>query len=656
MSTSISNQVHVNYRPEIDGLRALAVIPVILFHAGLSVFNGGFIGVDVFFVISGFLITSIIIKGLKNDTFTFSNFFQRRLRRIAPALLFVVITSIPFAWLLMPSDQFNEFSLAVGSIAIFASNFLFWTQVDYFATTAEINPLLHTWSLAIEEQYYLIFPLILISLYKKGIKFTLMILGIIATISIFYTEVAWRMFPAANFYLFPSRIWELMVGSMAAIVSPYVIYKRFSINNILSLIGFLLLLFSYIWIDEQVPFPSFITVIPVIGTTLILLFTSKKTFVGLLLSMAPFVLIGRISYSLYLWHQPIFVFARLYGLETNESLNLIILFSILFLLSYFSWRFIENPFRNNKVISLRMLLSLVITTSIGFLVFAIYGFLIGYTHPNLTKEGIKFLNSYEGKAIAIPYFREECNFYYHNEISEDCLKPITKDKPITLVWGDSHAQALAVGLREEFGEGHFFAQLATSSCKPKVVNMSSSDIKEYPENNKAQIQACLKANSTAFEYLEQNNIETIIISLKNNYRLVDWKNFVRELEKYRIKKLIIVGAVPQYKPSLPHAYATQVGRGSWVNISKNVNTFLMRNRAISDNTFLENLELESKKIEIIKIHPYDFLCRSENFCNYLVPNAPEKDKLMLFDYGHLSYSGSRYLARELFSNYYAEDI
>jgi len=650
MNPSESSHKPLSYRSEIDGLRAIAVMPVIFFHAGFSFFDSGFIGVDVFFVISGFLITSIIIKEMHREQFTLSSFYERRLRRIVPVLLFVVLTCLPFAWLLMPTKQFNEFSVAVGSIPLFSQNFLFWSQVDYFATSAEINPLLHTWSLAIEEQYYMFFPLLLIFIREKSTRITLIILSCLMLLSLFYTELAWRKFPAANFYLFPSRIWELLVGSIAAFLIPYISRANIHRNNIYSLFGFVLLLFSYVWMDEQTPFPSIYAAMPIMGTALILIFAGQGSIIKILLSIGPLVFIGRISYSLYLWHQPVFAFSRLSGVNTAEPITFFMLLSFLFIISYLSWKLIENPFRKKTLIGSKPLVFGTLIIASSMVGFASYGHFVGFTHPDMAPEGTQFLKTYKGSQFAIPLYREDCNFYYHNEIAEDCLQPQSTNMPVTLIWGDSHAQALALGLRYNFGEQRFFAQLATSSCLPAIVNVKPVDLPPHPENNKAFRQACLKANATVIDYLKNNKVESIVINLKHGFRLVEWDKIIQELEKFNVKTVYVVGPVPQWEPSLPHAYATQLGYA----FPENINHFL-RKRAISDNNYLNSLVVNSSNIKVIKIHPFDFLCRGSKSCDYIVPGAPEEDKLMAFDYGHLSYSGSIYLSKELFSGYFKSE-
>ena len=243
----------MKYRAEIDGLRALAVVPVILFHAGFDAFSGGYVGVDVFFVISGYLITTILIEEIENGRFSIINFYERRARRILPVLFFIMLLCVPFAWMWMLPSQMEEFSSSLIAVSLFVSNILFWRESDYFAAAAEEKPLLHTWSLAVEEQYYLLFPSFLILVWRFGKKPVFWISVAMAAISLLLSEWGWRNTELANFYLAPTRAWELFAGSIAAFaVQKYGVQK----NNALASLGLGAILFAIFVYDKNTPFPS----------------------------------------------------------------------------------------------------------------------------------------------------------------------------------------------------------------------------------------------------------------------------------------------------------------------------------------------------------------------------------------------------------------
>ncbi|MDC0992886.1 acyltransferase [Alphaproteobacteria bacterium] len=243
----------MKHRAEIDGLRALAVVPVILFHAGFELFSGGFVGVDVFFVISGYLITTIIIEDLANKRFSIIHFYERRARRILPALCFVMMICVPFAWTLLSAASLNKFGNGLIGVSVFLSSVVFWRQQGYFAESAELNPILHTWSLAVEEQYYVLFPLFLVLAWRFGKSRVFWMIVVIASISLLLSEWGWRNKETANFYLAPTRAWELFAGSIAAfIVQKQEVQK----NNFLALLGFATIIFSILVYDENTPSPS----------------------------------------------------------------------------------------------------------------------------------------------------------------------------------------------------------------------------------------------------------------------------------------------------------------------------------------------------------------------------------------------------------------
>lgn len=346
----------MQYRPEIDGLRALAVIPVVLFHAGIAGFSGGFVGVDIFFVISGYLITSIILNEQQKDTFTLAGFYERRARRILPALMLVVLISAIAAWYLLLPTELVEFGESLVSVGVFASNILFWTQSDYFAATSEFIPLLHTWSLAVEEQFYLIFPVFMIFTLAWTKSKRIAVLVAVAVLSLIFCEWAWRNAPEANFFLAPSRVWELMAGVFCAFYLHQSREPQKIINQLGSIAGLLMLIYSIVFFDKSIPFPSLYALIPVLGTVLIILFTDKNTLVGKLLSIPFIVGVGLISYSAYLWHQPLFVFSRLNSMDELSVTTLLGLSVLAFIMAYISWRWVEKPFRNRNWLSQRQVL------------------------------------------------------------------------------------------------------------------------------------------------------------------------------------------------------------------------------------------------------------------------------------------------------------
>jgi peptidoglycan/LPS O-acetylase OafA/YrhL len=350
----------MQYRREIDGLRAIAVSSVVLYHAGLHGFGGGFVGVDVFFVISGYLITSIILLEKQAGSFTLTGFYERRARRILPALFLVMLLCLPFAWLWMMPHQIQEFSESLVAVALFSSNILFWKQSDYFDAAAELKPLLHTWSLAVEEQYYLLFPLFLLVAWRLGKRLTAGVLLILAAISLTLAQRGSLAEPAATFYLLPTRFWELLIGVLVAFylsereVGPGATRwgHEAAIGEFAGLGGVLLIGYAVVALDKNTPFPGVYALIPTIGAALVILFANPWTLIGKVLGSAPLVGVGLISYSVYLWHQPILAFLRLRTSDFELSgPGVLIYLAAVLSAGYLSFRFVEKPFRSKRAIS-----------------------------------------------------------------------------------------------------------------------------------------------------------------------------------------------------------------------------------------------------------------------------------------------------------------
>lgn len=386
----------MEYRREIDGLRALAVIPVIFFHAGFTPFSGGYVGVDVFFVISGYLITSIIVSERQAGTFSLVNFYERRARRILPALFLVMAACIPLAWFwLLPGDM-KDFSQSVLAVSAFISNILFWQQSGYFGIASELKPLLHTWSLAVEEQYYVIFPPLLMALWWLGRRWMTAALALIAAASLAAAQFYAVSAPEATFFLLPTRGWELLIGSFVAL---YLLRADrtdhgAALNQWGSALGIGLIIYSILFFDKNTPFPSFYALMPTVGAAMIILFARPTTFVGTLLSTKLLVGIGLISYSAYLWHQPLFVFARHLSLKAPSNSVFLVLSVLTLFLAYLSWRFVEQPFRRKERFGRKSIFSIAAAGTFGFMSF---GLAVSFTEgvPHRFSEVRELFPGYE---------------------------------------------------------------------------------------------------------------------------------------------------------------------------------------------------------------------------------------------------------------------
>ena len=350
------------YRPEVDGLRAISVLGVVFFHAGSPGFSGGFVGVDVFFVISGFLITRILIGENQNGDFSFLRFYERRVRRILPALYVVLAASLAAALYLMLPNALVDFTRSLMATLLFGSNIYFWRWTDYFAPDAGLEPLLHTWSLGVEEQYYVIFPLLLLMLWRLRICPPIIFIAVGTFASLVLSEVLWRIDPTANFYLLPSRAWQLGLGSLGAFLSfrsgGLPLQVRRWVAESIAATGLGMVVGSIVLMDAGTPTPSLEGAIPTLGALLVLLFATKGTLTARVLSLPPMVGIGLVSYSAYLWHQPLFAFARLANLDRAGlgAIISLVLIAVTFLLAWATLVLIERPFRNRSFLTRNQIL------------------------------------------------------------------------------------------------------------------------------------------------------------------------------------------------------------------------------------------------------------------------------------------------------------
>lgn len=338
-----------NYRPEIDGLRAVAVLGVLVSHAEFGFLPGGFLGVDIFFVISGFLITQIIVRETATSKFGLLSFYARRIRRLVPALYFVVLATLAASWFISLPDEFVDISKSTISVLLFSSNIFFWTaEADYFATSALYNPLLHMWSLSVEEQFYFLFS-IGVLLFGNLLKNKAIIcLVVVLLISLAAAEWGARNYPTASYYLIVTRSWELTLGCLGAIYFERSVRVNSWITRALAFSGVAAILVSFLMIGEHNRIPGLITLVPCIGVLLVLLYGQNSQAISVILGNRPMVFVGLISYSTYLWHQPVFVYARILNIESLSPYHYILLIALVLLLAMFTWACIEQPFRKNK--------------------------------------------------------------------------------------------------------------------------------------------------------------------------------------------------------------------------------------------------------------------------------------------------------------------
>ena len=348
----------MKYRAEIDGLRALAVVPVIFYHAGFELFSGGFVGVDVFFVISGYLITTIISEDIENNRFSIVNFYERRARRIFPALFFIVALTAIFSFYFLPPHALKDVGQSIFAVSLFISNIFFYIETDYFANTAEMAPLLHTWSLGVEEQFYIVFPFLLLLL--RGTKNFVRVLVILFLLLVSFYASVWILESnqSFSFFMMVTRFWELALGSILAISKPNFNKTIPHLwNEIVSSIGIFLIFFAVFVYNGETVFPGFNALLPTIGTALIIMFTTEKTIVGSLISMRPLVWVGLLSYSLYLSHNAVFSLSNNIGVSMDGFFIQTTLIAVSIVVALVSFFFVEKPLRFVKANAISYLIS-----------------------------------------------------------------------------------------------------------------------------------------------------------------------------------------------------------------------------------------------------------------------------------------------------------
>lgn len=497
----------MQYRKELDGLRAVAVVPVILFHAGFSGFSGGYVGVDVFFVISGFLITTILLSEKEQGIFSLVNFYERRARRIIPALFLVMAVCCVFAWfVLLPSDLEN-FSQSLIAVSFFSSNILFWLESGYWDAASELKPLLHTWSLAVEEQYYIVFPLFLMMMWKLRKRWILITFVFISALTLVLAEWGVHNYPIATFYWPITRVWELGIG---ATIAFYLLYKdgyhstltnRAYVAQVMSLAGLVMIAYSVVFFQPTTPFPGVNALVPTVGAGLIILFAYPNTLVGQFLSNRLFVGIGLISYSAYLWHHPIFAYSRH---MTTEEPNLGLysaLIVLTFFLAFLSWKFVEAPFRSRRKVSRATVFAFTLAGSVVFISLGVVSHVNGHFGERVAASGKKFSALDNNLVVQTGLHRKCANEF---GLFKECR---TSEKPEILVWGDSFAMHLVKGILAS-NPGAEIIQMTKGNCGP-FTGLAPYQLPSYPVN---WGKSCLAFNAQVIDWLRTSSVKYVVVS------------------------------------------------------------------------------------------------------------------------------------------------
>jgi len=673
-----------DYKPHIDGLRALAVLPVIFFHSNFPFFEGGFVGVDIFFVISGYLITKIILREIQEKRFTITNFYQRRARRILPALYFIILFTIPVSIFVMSKDQLLFYSEQILSVLFFISNFFFWENTGYFNPNSDLQPLLHTWSLAVEEQFYIFFPiifLVLIKFFKNKIIFFIILISIVSMIisqfggnfkivnlSLKYPflnlpfDFFWQA-GSGNFYLPFGRIWELMLGTLIAILFDKINTKKVNTNNYLSLIGFVMIIISIIFYSESMLYPSFLTLLPCLGTGLIIVYTDKNTVMFRILTLKPIIFLGLISYSLYLWHQPLLALNRIYygvHLSFYHTMTLLI---VALILSIFTWKYIEKPFRNRKIVNNKNFIKIIFSL---FGIIAVISVLIynekinsgKYEIPKKLEQSMLMAKHNGCLDIEGAHLNNKNDWY--------CVIGNKNKKISFAILGDSHASAIRPGFDLAAGELNKKGIMTGFSGCPGLLGIQSIRDDTHKRN-------CKQLAQKFYEFVKEKKIKKVflisrwtyytdgeyngrqfahitskdnIFQSKKNSRNsfnIGLKNTIENYKNINVE-LYFFHQVPMQLFSAKFAY-----QNSFDKINNSVDQDKLNNISVD---FEKNMKLQSfvrKKVNIYKNKESSFntIDLNEFFCEDKKCLIGNKNFSFYADDDHLSIEGAKAVKNEL---------
>jgi peptidoglycan/LPS O-acetylase OafA/YrhL len=652
----------LTYRPEIDGLRAIAVGAVILYHAKITVLGhqllpGGFIGVDIFFVISGYLITSIILKELvTTGSFSFKHFYERRVRRILPALLFVMLVSLPFAWMYLLPSSFIDFSKSILYSLGFSSNFYFWySGQQYVAESGLFKPFLHTWSLSVEEQFYILFPVVLLITFKFFKKYLIHILILGFLISLGLADWGSKNHPSSNFYVLPTRGWELLAGSVLAYfeINNGHRSKNRILNLLLPFIGLILIGHSILFFNDEMFHPSFFTLSPIIGVCLMIWFSDKNELITKILSTKLFVGIGLISYSLYLWHYPIFAFIEITGLVMGNVNYKLLLIPILLICSVISYYFVEKPFRNKKN-SIKNILILIFISSL---------ILISYNLYVIYNNGVKnrFPEFFQKNLIG-----RSVNFHQNDNTQK-----------IVLI-GDSHAESLEFNLNEEIKKKdlsliRFSTRMYLSDFN--FVNKKTGKINENFININIKIDNFLKENSNLIVVFHQRwsmkFLETLFYDEEEGFKESNNLEYHSYLEPINIKNSSFKERQQYIKEGLTSQINKIINQGHKLvliypvpEVGVDPDKYLYRKYILNKNLFKNSIPVFSVSYEVFKkrnklifeildsikneniyrVYPHSYFC-DKQIKDRCVAN--DKNNIFYYDDDHLSIQGSKLVVDEI---------
>lgn len=621
----------MKFRTDINALRAFAVFIVVFYHFNVPGFGGGFAGVDVFFVISGFLMTGIIFRRLEAQQFSIFRFYVERAFRIIPALIVLCVVLLGAGWLLLPSTEYMVLGKHVAGALTFVSNHIFRAEAGYFDAASHEKWLLHTWSLSAEWQFYLLYPLAMLVLSKLCRLSLLRWFVLAAAVSSFMLSLyVTKISPTTAFYLLPTRAWEMLAGGLIYCF-PRKLFRR---KSYLATCGVVILLLANTGLDGSASWPGWLALIPVVGACLIILAekTDSPIFANVLIQF-----LGKISYSVYLWHWPIVVLLNRID-RLDRPLWIAGGIGMSFLMGYLSYQFVETPIRVNGAAALSrftlgikvfpIMAMVVVVSATGLVLFKLEGVPGNARAVNLDPKNV-FLAKYEHmhKEGIQRAYREECDFYdwkknkARTAIDSACTG--TRIHVPVFLWGDSHAQALSLGLRHAYPRSDDVAQVATSACRPSLLPQKKAS---GVDNN------CDLANRYALVEISRLKPQMVVLAQQVGHEDTDWDALAEHLLAAGVKKVVLIGPMPNWHPSLPVVFVRKYWGSSTTRVAQGLAPALF-----ATDDLLQRRYGASHKLTYVSL--------TQKLCNQdgCIGVVPKDGSLLVLDYGHLTPSGSEYV-------------
>lgn len=629
----------MKFRKDINGLRAIAVIGVLLFHFNASWMPGGFAGVDVFFVISGFLMTGIIFRGIEQEKFSILNFYVARANRIIPALVLLCLVLMVFGWFYLTPFDYKVLGKHVASSVGFLSNIIYWMESGYFDTSSLEKWLLHTWTLSVEWQFYIIYPLILVAMRKflsiRTMKLTILVAMVLGFAFCVFATYRW---PNASYFLLPTRAWEMLIGGVAYL---YPLTLQESRKKLVEWIGLILVVSSYFVISAENPWPGYLALFPVLGSFLIIQAQRNDSIVT---SNIVFQKIGAWSYSIYLWHWPLVVAIYYFSLSSSY---IYLGMALSILLGFLSYKYVEKI---NFPRSFPTLLSYlkckpiyiaIVCMGIGTALYATNGVNLNI-RQGASSEQAKFLDYYtvEHKNLDEAYWLK-CNTYTSlNDKNTYETDPICIQKNGNggiFLWGDSHAEALSLGLRTLLEPQSIpFYQKTSSGCK--------ASLSETKLQTGIFKKACDHSNKLALESIEKIKPSIVIIAQANSHDEQNWLEITNRISSISNAKVIVVGPVSQWKPSLPKV---MIKPKNWNSDEKMISDIGLDLDVINTDKVM-SFRNDDNRYEYISL--ISKLCKKDESGDYYCRVRTNNNDLLQVDYGHLSKSGSLFVVNEILAD------